>query len=78
MDRTALTISVSRMQREPPTSHPMHFCRLVLVGLACAGSAVAFAANAPIKADSAISAVTVYTDRAIVTREAKVELPEGA
>jgi uncharacterized protein (TIGR02231 family) len=47
--------------------------RLALPCLACLAALPAFAATIP--ARSAITAVTVYTDRAVVTRTATVDLP---
>ncbi|MBP6508443.1 MAG: DUF4140 domain-containing protein, partial [Opitutaceae bacterium] len=49
--------------------------RLILPLGALLAATLAVAAPTPV--DSAISAVTVYTDRAVVTRTATVDLPGG-
>ncbi len=56
---------------------PFAFCRLprLAVALCVGGSSVLWLRAAP--ATSTISAVTVYTDRAVVTRTASVELVAG-
>ena len=47
---------------------------LASLGALCAASLVS---AAPVPVDSAITAVTVYTDRAVVTRTGTIELPGG-
>ena len=47
---------------------------LALLGALCAATALS---AAPLPVDSKITAVTVYTDRAVVTRTATVELTGG-
>jgi uncharacterized protein (TIGR02231 family) len=67
----------SRLRLPPPSHRPMHPSRsLFAVVVSLLPVASAYAAG-PIKAESTIAAVTVYVDRAIVTRTATVELPEG-
>ena len=48
----------------------------ILASLGALSAAVLLPA-APVPVDSAITAVTVYTDRAVVTRTGQVELPGG-
>jgi uncharacterized protein (TIGR02231 family) len=50
---------------------------LALLGALCAAALSAALSAAPLPVDSKISAVTVYTDRAVVTRSATVELVGG-
>ncbi|MEO6876291.1 MAG: DUF4140 domain-containing protein, partial [Opitutaceae bacterium] len=47
---------------------------LASLGALCAA---AYLSAAPVPVDSAITAVTVYTDRAVVTRTGTIELPGG-
>ena len=57
----------------------LSFCRLprLAVALCVGGTSVLWLRAAPVPTDSRISAVTVYQDRAVVTRSATVQLTGG-